>query len=169
MKMNFSILTVLLAFTSYSNAASEAHANLESKNDSKVIGSAHFKELPEGLEIEYKILGLKKDGNYGFHIHEKGDCSSKDAKSAGSHYQKIAETGGTSLETPEAFAGDLPSLVSNNKGIAQGRLLIANLSLEGVNPVKDLAIMVHGGPDDATKHSAPRVACGVIKPMKAKK
>lgn len=149
-------------------AAETVHANLESKNDSKVIGTAEFTELPSGLQIEYKIMGLKPDGTYGFHIHEKGDCSSKDAKSAGSHYHKIADTGGTSLDTPGAFAGDLPSLKTDKKGIAQGRLLVANLSLQGVNPVSGRAIMVHGGPDDVTKPSAPRVACGVINPPKVK-
>ncbi len=169
MKLSVTIASALLMLSTQSFAALEAHANLESKNDSKVIGSANFKDVAGGLEIEYKVMGLKKGQSYGFHIHEKGDCSSKDAKSAGSHAHKIAETGGTSLETPQAFAGDLPALVANDKGIAQGRLTAANLSMEGVNPVNGLAIMVHGGPDDVTKPSAPRVACGVIKPMKMKK
>ncbi len=159
---HLTIVCIGLLFSGMASAEVKARANLESRSDSKVIGTAEFKELPEGLQIEYKILGLKPGQAYGFHIHENGDCSAKDAKSAGGHYHKIAEAGGTSMDSPAAYAGDLPPLVPNKKGTAQGRLLAANLSLENVNPVKGLAIMVHGGPDDPTKPSAPRVACGVI-------
>lgn len=169
MRLSLTIAAGLLMMSAQSFAGVEAHANLESKNDSKVIGSANFKDVTGGLEIEYKILGLKKGQTYGFHIHEKGDCSSKDAKSAGSHAFKIAESGGTSIETPQAFAGDLPALVADDKGTAQGRLTVANLSMEANHPVMGLAIMVHAGPDDVSKHSPARIACGVIKVMKTKK
>ena len=166
MKSNYVLFTMLCLISIPGIANVKAHANLESKSGSTVIGSAEFEQLDNGLQIEYKIIGLRPNSIYGFHIHEKGDCSTPDAKSAGSHYHKVSDSGGTSLETAGAFAGDLPQMTSNDKGIAQGRVTVSNLSLNKINPVDNLAIMVHGGPDDVGKHSAPRIACGLIKPVK---
>lgn len=149
-------------------AAGTARATLESRSGSKTTGTIDLAQKEDGLKIDYKVMGLAPNATFGFHIHEKGDCSSADAKSAGSHFHKVAETGGTSKETPGAYAGDLPQIKSDAKGVAQGSITMAKLSLNETNPVNGLAIMVHGGPDDVTKPSAPRVACGVIKSASTK-
>ena len=140
-----------------------AKAELQSKSGSKAMGTVEFSQAGEGLKIDYKVSGLTPNSNFGFHIHEKGDCSSPDAKSAGSHFHKTADTGGTSKETPGAFAGDLPQLKSDAQGNSQGTVTMTTLSLTQANAVNGLAVMIHGGPDDATKSSPPRIACGVIK------
>lgn len=140
-----------------------AQAVLENRSGSKAAGTINFTQTKDDLKIDYKVTGLKANSSFGFHIHEKGDCSSADAKSAGSHFHKIAETGGTSKETPGAFAGDLPQIKSDAKGVAEGSVTANKVSLNKTNPVEGLAIMVHGGPDDVNKSSAPRIACGVIK------
>ena len=140
-----------------------AQAVLESRSGSKTTGTINFTQKNEILKIEYKVAGLKANSSFGFHIHEKGDCSSLDAKSAGSHFHKIADVGGTSKETPGAFAGDLPQIKSNEKGLAEGFVNATQVSLNKSNSVDGLAIMIHSGPDDVTKPSASRIACGVIK------
>lgn len=142
--------------------AAAAQAKLESRSGSRATGTVDFQQANEGLRIDYNVQGLKPNGTFGFHIHEKGDCSSADAKSAGSHYHKLSETGGTSKDTPGTFAGDLPQLRSNSKGEAKGNFTITRVSLNQTNPVAGRAIMVHDGPDDVSKPSAPRIACGVI-------
>lgn len=150
----------------HANAEVKAHVNLEARSGSTVIGTVNMRELPDGLEVSYNIKGLKPGGAYGFHVHEVGDCSSKDAKSAGTHFHKIASQGGTSLDTPGAYAGDLPALRPNKNGVAKGTFFTKEISLEKNHPVKNLAIVVHGGPDDPTKSSPPRVACGLINEVK---
>jgi Cu-Zn family superoxide dismutase len=140
-----------------------AHASLESKSGSKVSGMVNFKDTPSGLQIDYKIHGLSKNTQHGFHIHVNGDCSSNDAKSAGTHYIPIAPTGGTSLETPQKFAGDLPAIAADQNGAAEGQVVITNLSINGINPVANRAVIVHAGPDNAKKKSTARIACGIIK------
>lgn len=156
-------LTLCLTASAKNEVKTEAQATMESRSGSKVAGTMSFTQIKEDLKIDYKITGLKANSTFGFHIHEKGDCSSPDAKSAGSHFHKIAETGGTSKETPAAFAGDLPQIKSDAQGVAEGSVTTSKVSLYKTNPVENLAIMIHGGPDDVTKSSAPRIACGVIK------
>lgn len=141
----------------------KAAATLESKNDSTVKGTIDFSETADGLQVKYSLTGLAKDQNHGFHIHEKGDCSSKDAKTAGPHYHKVAETGGTSLDFPGKYAGDLPQIKSDANGKAEGQFLVTGVTIDKVNPIDGRAIIVHAGPDDLTKKSAPRAACGLIK------
>ncbi len=140
-----------------------AQADLESKSGSQVKGHLDFKDTPEGLEIRYKISGLKKNQSHGFHIHEHGDCSAPDAKSAGMHYVQVAPTGGTALNAPQKFAGDLPMLQTNAKGEAEGRVVMKDLTVNRANPVTGHAVIVHEGPDDVTKPSTKRIACAVIK------
>lgn len=143
--------------------AAKATATLESKNKSTVKGTVNFTENASGgLDIHYTLEGLKKNQNHGFHIHEKGDCSSADGKSAGTHYMKVGETGGTSTDTPAKFAGDLPQIKADKNGKAEGTITVTGLTVDKNNPIDGRAIIVHGGPDDPSKASAPRVACGVI-------
>src|SRR5215471_4047163 len=63
-----------------------ALAMIESRSDSKVTGKAIFTQLPSGkTRVEVTISGATP-GMHGLHIHEKGDCSSPDATSAGGHF-----------------------------------------------------------------------------------
>lgn len=140
-----------------------AMSDLESRSNSKAKGHVHFTQSQEGLLVDYKITGLAKNKKHGFHIHEKGDCSSMDAKSAGPHYMALAETGGTAKDSPEQHAGDMPMISSNNEGVAEGRFVMTSITLDASNPVRGRAIIVHGGPDNPQKKSPPRIACGVIR------
>jgi len=159
---SFVLVVVGLFFGAVTASADAAKATLEKKSGSNVTGTVEFSDTSGGLHIKYNLKGLKKNQRHGFHIHEKGDCTSPDAKSAGEHYVKTAPSGGTSKESPARHAGDLPEVRSDENGMAQGELIISNLTIGEANAVINRAIMVHGGPDDLTKKSAPRVACGVI-------
>ncbi len=143
-----------------------AQAAIEGRSGSQTAGTVDFKQINDDLKISYNITGLKANSTFGFHIHEKGDCSSADAKSAGSHFHKMAETGGTSKQTPGAFAGDLPAIKSDAQGVASGSVTTNKVSLNKVNAVDGLSIMIHGGPDDVKESSPPRIGCGVIKMTK---
>lgn len=144
-------------------------AELQSKNGSQVSGQIDFIQDGDKVNVIYKIKNLPNKKKFGLHIHEKPDCSSVDGKSAGGHYAKMAghEGHGTSLDFPDLYAGDLPQISSNKTGIAEGSFSVSQLSISGAvsntYSITDRAIIVHGGPDDKTKKSAPRIACGVIK------
>lgn len=142
-----------------------AQAKVEAKSGSNVEGTIDFEDSKEGLKVNYNLTGLEKNSKHGFHIHEKADCSSVDAKSAGPHYKKMKSGVGTSLDTPQKHEGDMPEVMANEKGQAEGTFIMPNLTLHKKNAVVGHAVIVHGGPDDVTKPSAPRVGCGVIKSL----
>ena len=157
-----------VAKTTSTTISEKLMAELEPKNASQVSGQINFVQTGDKLVISYKILNLPNNRKFGLHIHEKPDCSSVDGKSAGGHYHKMEghEGHGTSLDFPDLYAGDLPAILSNKTGIAEGSFSVSQLSISGTSntvSVKDRAIIVHGGPDDKTKKSAPRIACGVLK------
>jgi len=144
----------------------KARADLAAKSGSKVSGTVDLVETSSGLSVNYSLSGLKKNATLGFHFHEKGDCSSKDAKSAGKHYLEVSPTGGTSKDNPQKYAGDLPQIHTDANGKAEGSFTVSNLTVNKENPVEGRAIIVHGGPDDLAKKSPPRIACGVVETVK---
>lgn len=144
------------------NNKATAISHLSGKNGSEVKGDVAFEEAPAGLKINYKIEGLKPNRTFGFHVHENGDCSSADAKSAGPHYAQIANSGGTASDSPARHAGDLPEIKSDDKGVAQGSVVVPRLSVDDQYGIKGRAIVVHDGPDNPRAPSPPRIACGVI-------
>lgn len=164
-RLSFFLVFIFPYAISTAQDITQAEATLESKSKSKVSGKITFAEVKEGLKVDYKISGLKKDQQHGFHIHEKGDCSAPNAKSAGQHYIEIAPKDGTSLDSPKRYAGDFPQLKADNQGVATGSFVVPLLSVNKTNPIENRAIVVHGGPDDPKQKSPPRIACGVIKRM----
>src|SRR5688572_19577060 len=49
-------------------------------------GSISVTAEDDGVRLTGVIQGLKPDSEFGFHVHEKGDCSAPDASSAGAHF-----------------------------------------------------------------------------------
>ncbi len=161
-------LLALLIYKSAYAAIPTAIATLESKSGSNVKGVVYFEETTNGVKVSYNISNLVPNQKHGFHIHEKGDCSSDDAITAGKHYMPIAKRGGTASDSPRKHAGDLPELTADANGVAKGKFVVNTLTINNRNLIRGRAILVHGGPDDITKVAPPRVACGVIKLDRAK-
>lgn len=164
-KFLFVLASLSLVAAGVAQAAKEkgqAHADLASKSGSNASGVVDFADTIQGVKIDYYIKGLQPNSVHGIHIHEKGDCSSADAKSAGGHYKELAETGGTSQSTPEKYAGDLQQIKADGQGVAQGTMMATHISVNGKNSIVNHAVVLHDGPDDVTKASPPRIACGVI-------
>ena len=63
-----------------------ATAMLQGRSDSGVTGKVTFTEAEGGVQIVAEVSGAGGAGSHGFHIHETGDCSSEDFKSAGGHF-----------------------------------------------------------------------------------
>ena len=112
-----------------------------------------------------KVSGLKPNQEHGFHVHEKGDCSSNDGMSTGGHFNPHGKPHGR--PGPEHHAGDLPALRADARGDADVRFEVPGTVFgPDAGALAGRALIVHAGPDDYTTqptgNSGARIACGVI-------
>lgn len=149
-------------------APKKAEVTIAAASDSKVEGTVTFTQTDEGIKVEAKLSGLTP-GDHGFHVHEKGDCSSPDAKSAGGHFNP----GKVDHGAPGSAAhhtGDLGNIVAGEDGTAEMMVDLpkTHLSLDedAINSIIGKAVIVHGGADDMKSqpsgNAGPRVGCGVV-------
>lgn len=147
-----------------------ATAELKPTTGSTVTGKVHFLQHKHGMvKVTGQISGLKPNSEHGFHIHEKGDCSSPDGTSAGGHFNPENTAHGKHGHPPQ-HAGDLPSLHANASGMAVVNYETNQISLgSGTNNIANRALIVHADPDDYTTqptgNAGARLACGVIQPQ----
>ena len=153
--------------TTPTEPAHEAVAQIAPTQGNTVTGSLALSPSAEGVHITGAIQGLKPAAEFGFHVHEKGDCSAPDASSAGGHFNPAQAQHGNPTGGAH-HAGDMVNIRSNAEGVAQVDTTAAGTSLHG-DPNTDLmgkAIVVHESPDDYTTqpsgNSGKRIACGVI-------
>jgi Cu-Zn family superoxide dismutase len=144
----------------------KAIAVLEARSQSTVSGTARFKEKKDVVEVEIVVKGATP-GLHGVHLHETGDCSAPDAKSAGGHFNPEKMAHG-SPETMPHHAGDLGNIEVNAKGTGKLKLTLQGLTIaEGDHSVLGRAVVMHADPDDLKSqpagNSGARIACGVIK------
>lgn len=141
-----------------------AKAILTPTKGGNVRGVVTFTHVSEGIRIVADIEGLSP-GMHGFHIHEKGDCSTPDASSAGGHFDPRHSKHG-SPDSPERHVGDLGNIVADSKGHAHYDRVDTLISFEGENNILGKAVIVHSDADDyktqPTGNAGGREACGVI-------
>lgn len=147
------------------HARESAAAALSPTQGNAVKGTVMFHADGDGVLVHARIAGLKPNGEHGFHVHEKGDCSSPDGNSAGGHFNPA----GTPHGPPDGqrHAGDLPSLKADSNGVADMKFKVAGLTVgSGPADVLGRAVIVHANPDDyrtqPTGNSGARLACGVV-------
>ena len=155
----------LAACASYSDGPN-ATANLQATKGNAVTGTVQFSKRGNKVLVAGEVQGLKPGAVHGFHVHEKGDCSSGDGMSAGGHFNPTSKSHG-SHDHSEHHAGDLVSLTADANGVARFSYTLATLTVgEGVTDVIGRGLIVHRDPDDfktqPTGNSGPRLACAVI-------
>lgn len=160
------VASILLASCASYSSGPSASANLQATKGNSVTGSVKFVQIGSKVAVSGEVLGLKPSAVHGFHIHEKGDCSSGDGVSAGGHFNPTAKAHGAH-DNSEHHAGDLPSLVADASGKARFNFETDSISVgSGVADVIGRGLIVHRDPDDfktqPTGNSGPRVACAVI-------
>lgn len=162
------LLASLLALSACSTLSTgpRAIASLQSTTGNTATGAVSFTQNGDKVRVSGVVRGLKADAEHGFHLHQKGDCSSPDAMSAGGHFnpggQPHGQHGG-----PLHHAGDLPSLKADASGVAQFSFETSAIAVgSGASDVVGRALIVHRDADDYTTqptgNSGPRVACAVI-------
>ena len=147
-----------------------ATARLDATRGNATTGTVTFKQHGSHVMVHARISGLKPFGEHGFHVHEKGDCSSGDGMGTGGHFNPTAKPHGA--QDADHHAGDMPSLKANAAGSVDVRFHLAGVTL-GDGGLTDLAgrgVIVHAGPDDyktqPTGNSGGRIACGAIEVTK---
>ena len=156
------------ASTAGAGKSVQSIARLEATKGSSVSGTVQFFPLTEGgVRIQGRVEGLAPNTEHGFHIHEKGDCSSGDGLSAGGHFNPTKQAHGKFNASQPHHLGDLPSLDADPQGVATIDFVSKDLALNrGANGILGRSLIVHNDPDDFTTqptgNSGARLACAVI-------
>jgi Cu-Zn family superoxide dismutase len=139
---------------------------IEPKSGSKLSGKATLTEVDGGVKVTLSVEGVKPGGDHGAHVHEKGDCSAPDGKSAGGHFNPQGND--HALPTvAKRHLGDLGNLTIGKDGKGSLEITIpgANLKAGDPNSFAGKAIIVHAKKDDGgqpTGNAGGRIGCGVI-------
>ena len=148
-----------------SAARPTATASLSPTTGNATRGTVTFTQDGDEVRVLVNVTGLKPNAEHGFHVHEKGDCSSGDGMSTGGHYNPAGKPHGP----PHAdhHAGDMPSLRSDGYGNATASFELKGVSITGgMADLVGRGLIVHRDPDDYTTqptgNAGPRIACGVI-------
>jgi superoxide dismutase, Cu-Zn family len=156
--------TLAIGFALQAHAQS-AVVRLQPTKGNFASGTITFTQKGDKVAVEARVSALTP-GGHGFHIHEKGDCSSGDGMSAGGHFNPTAKPHGNPTSA-EHHTGDMPMLVADASGNASLSMELGEMTVgSGATDIIGKAIIVHKDPDDYTTqptgNSGARVACGVI-------
>ena len=161
------LATVLAGCETLDAQGPRAVAKLETPKGNDIWGSVSFVEVGGVVIVRADVRGLRPSGEFGFHVHEKGDCSSPDFMSAGGHFNPGGKPHAHHGKA-ERHAGDLANLKADGEGNATYAFETTLLTVaKGPNSVVGRAVVIHANPDDYTSqpagNSGPRIACGLIR------
>lgn len=160
-------VTLLAAGCAHMGASGPvAVAKLEPTKGNSAGGTVTFTQVGDKVRVDIDITGLKAGAEHGFHIHEKGDCSSGDGMSTGGHFNPLGKPHGPQGGM-ERHAGDLPALKADSSGNARLSAMVDVITVApGATSVVGRGMIVHRDPDDyktqPTGNAGPRIACAVI-------
>ena len=148
-----------------SAAKPTATASLTPTTGNTARGTVTFTQDGAEVRVRANVAGLKPNAEHGFHVHEKGDCSSGDGMSTGGHFNPAGKPHGA--QSGEHHAGDMPSLQADAYGNASASFELKGVSVGGAGAdLVGRGLIVHRDPDDyktqPTGNAGPRIACGVI-------
>jgi len=166
-KVALAVAVVASGCTSLIPDGPRAVAKLESAKGNPAWGSVSFVEAGGVVVVRADVRGLRPSAEFGFHVHEKGDCSAADFTSAGGHFNPGGKPH-SHVGTPDRHAGDMRNLRSDGEGNATYSFETPLLTVKpGPNSVVGKAVVIHANPDDYTTqpagNSGPRIACGLIR------
>jgi len=143
-----------------------AVALLESTKGNSAAGTVTFTQQGTRVQVNARVTGLKANAEHGFHVHEKGDCSSGDGMSAGGHYNPAGTPHGP--QDAAHHAGDMPSLTADAYGNASATFELSGVAIgSGAADLVGKGLIVHRDADDfktqPTGNAGPRIACAVIR------
>ncbi|HEV7576183.1 MAG TPA: superoxide dismutase family protein [Caldimonas sp.] len=159
------LLASLLAFACATPPGPPSYVatTLQPTRGNTAAGTVWFIADGADVRIRGRVSGLTPNQEHGFHVHEKGDCSSGDGMSAGGHFNPTGKPHGP--PAGEHHAGDLPALTADAAGTVAIDSRVRAVA-DGPSGFAGKALIVHVNPDDYTTqptgNSGARIACGVI-------
>jgi Cu-Zn family superoxide dismutase len=148
------------------NGVTKAIAVLMPTDGNEAHGVVRFEQMPNGVQVTADVAGLAPGTRHGFHVHEKGDCSTTDGSSAGGHYSPEGHPHGLPDTDGPRHAGDMGNLVAGPDGVAHLEQLLTGATVAGMNaPLLGRGVIVHAERDNGgqpTGNAGARSACGVI-------
>lgn len=175
MKKSNQMFLVLCAFTLM--ACSSSHKKKHHVEEQKVAradlmtsshkstGSVDFQQTGDGIKVMVMMTGLKPKSTHGLHIHEKGQCTGPDFKSAGEHFNPDHTPHG-GPNSMKKHPGDFGNITADAQGVATKEVMIPTSELKNLEEIEGKAVILHSKADDLTSqpsgNSGARLACGVI-------
>ena len=147
-------------------SAKQAIATIGPASDSNVTGMAIFTQNGDQITLTIEIQNASP-GIHGVHIHESGDCSSPDGKSAGGHWNPTDVAHGKWGEG-EFHLGDIGNITVGEDGTGSIELTtdLWEIGTGSDIDVVGRGIIVHADADDFTSqpsgNAGARIGCGVI-------
>jgi Cu-Zn family superoxide dismutase len=154
----------LITATTSAGEPTKAIAVLHPTKGSNVEGIVTFTKSGDEIKIVADITGLTP-GMHGFHIHEFGDCSSPDGKSAGGHFNPTNNPH-AGHDVAQRHEGDMGNLEADSAGKAHLELTDKMMTMSGERSIIGRGVIVHEKADDLKSqpvgNAGARGACGVI-------
>uniref|UniRef100_A0A2H4G7I9 Superoxide dismutase [Cu-Zn] n=1 Tax=Chilo suppressalis TaxID=168631 RepID=A0A2H4G7I9_CHISP len=161
------LVSVGAAFAHHADGLHTAGVVLVGK---EVNGAVTFTETEDHkVRVQGNITGMAP-GEYGFHVHEKGDLRSGCA-STGSHFNPENQPHGHPNDAAR-HVGDLGNIVFDEQKVSTFDFVDSQLALRGAHNIIGRAVVLHEKADDFGRSDHPdsrktgnaggRVACGVI-------
>ena len=138
------------------------------KSGTETQGTAKFTQTGKTVKLDLNVYKLTP-GYHAVHIHEKGDCSSADATSAGGHWNPSKDQHGK-WDTEHFHMGDIGNLIAGSDGV--GRIIFKTdkwcLGCDDASKnIVGKALVIHAAKDDfhtqPTGNAGGRVGCVEIK------
>ncbi len=138
---------------------------LQAKNDSGIDGEVKLEAVEEGVKVSVTVKDAPP-GKHGTHIHEKGDCSSPDGKSAGGHFNPKGVDHGLPDGAPHHL-GDLGNIEIGEDGTGTLVTTMKGATLDGGElSFIGRALIFHAKVDDGgqpTGNAGARLGCAELK------
>lgn len=138
------------------------------KSGTATQGTVKFTQEGDKVVMDMNIYKLTP-GTHAVHIHEFGDCSAVDAKSAGGHWNPAKDDHGK-WDTAHFHMGDIGNLNADMKGTARLVFKTDKWCLDCSDTSKNIigkSIVIHDDKDDfktqPTGNAGGRVGCVEIK------
>ena len=174
LKMNFTICIIIsiISLTGCVSLDSEdgkviinkAVVKLYPTEGNSANGVVWFSKVVGGVKVEGQFEGLPA-GTHGFHIHQFGDCSASNGKSAGGHFNPDGNEHGSPTAAVR-HTGDLGNITADSTGIANFSFVDDIISFSGKRSILGRGVIIHEVADDfssqPTGAAGSRLACGVV-------
>ena len=142
--------------------AAEVTADVKDR-DGNSLGAVLVQDTASGVALATLTLNNLPEGVHAVHLHETGDCSASDFKSAGGHVAGDRDHGILAEGGPHP--GDMPNMTVKSDGVAEAEVFLPFLNVsDHLLDDEGAAFVIHNGVDDYESQpsgdAGERIACG---------